>query len=269
MIDLGLFLQFGFVQKALIAGGLLAIVASILGVFVVLRRMSFFSDAIAHASLSGVAIGLLFQINPIIGAIGVSVLVGLGMGALMKKQTIASDTIIGVLFSSSVALAIFIISLLPGQQVDITSLLFGNILLVETMDLYFAGLLLLATLLFIRYATKPMLKYTFDEDIALIEHKKMQFIQYVFLALLAVTIAVSLKIVGAILVSALIIIPAASAQNVSKDLRSMVVYSLIFALVSVFAGMYLSFVFDTPSGSTIVLSATAIFLTSLVFRRTA
>jgi zinc transport system permease protein len=268
MIDFATFIQFAFVQKALLAGGLLAVVASILGVFVVLRRMSFFSDAVAHASLSGVAIGLLLQLDPAIGAICVSVLVGLGMGALMKKQTISSDTIIGVLFSSSMALAIFIISLLPGTQVDITSLLFGNILLIETIDLYFAGALLLATLLFIRYATKPMLKYTFDEDIALIEHKKMQLIQYIFLALLAMTIAVSLKIVGAVLVSALIIIPAASAQNVSTDLRSMVLYALCFALLSVFAGMYLSFVFDSPSGSTIVLSATAIFLTSLVFRRT-
>lgn len=267
MDQLTLFFSFPFIQRALIAGLILAVVSAILGVFVVLRRMSFFSDAIAHASLTGVAVGLLLQINPTIGAIVVSILVGLAMGFIMKKQSLASDTIIGVLFSSSVALAIFIISLLPGIQVDITSLLFGNVLTTTTADIYMAIVLLIATALFVRYATKPMLKYTFHTDIAEIEHKEMQVVNYLFLALLSLTIAVSLKIVGAILVSALIIIPAASAQNISKNLRSMVVFALLFGLISVFLGMYLSFIFDAPSGSAIVLTATSIFLLSLVLRR--
>lgn len=267
MEQLTLFLSFAFVQRAILSGVVLAIAASILGVFVVLRRMSFFSDAIAHASLTGVAIGLLLNLHPTIGAISVSVLVGLIMGYIMKKNTLSSDTIIGVLFSSSVALAIFIISLLPGLQVDITSLLFGNILTTTLSDVYLAVTLFIVILIFVRYATKPMLKYSFNHDIGEIEHKEMQVVNYLFLALVALTIAVSLKIIGAILVSALIIIPAASAQNISKDLRSMVFYAIFFGVTSVLLGMYASFIFDTPSGSTIVLSATMIFLLSLVMRK--
>jgi len=267
MAEIEAFLSFPFIQRSLFAGILLAIVAATLGVFVVLRRMSFFSDAIAHASLTGVAIGLLLQIHPTIGAISISVLVGLMLGFIMRKRALAADTIIGVLFSSSVALAIFIISLLPGLQIDITGLLFGNILTTTQADIFMAILLFVLTVLFVRFATKPMLKHTFDPDIAEIEHKNIQLINYLFLALLAFTIAVSLKIVGAILVSALIIIPAASAQNISANLRSMAVWSFVFGLVSVVIGMYLSFVFDTPSGSTIVLASTTIFLLSLALKK--
>lgn len=261
------FLSFPFVQRALVAGVILGLVGAVLGVFVVLRRMSFFSDAVAHASLAGIAIGLLLELHPTVGAILISVLLGVLMGALMKKRSLASDTIIGVLFSSSIALAIFILTVFPRSTVDLTSLLFGNILTTSLVDILLAVLLLLMVLLFAKFFTKPMLKLIFSQDVAEVEEKRLKFMEYAYPVLLAVTIAVSLKIVGAILVSALIIIPAATAQNVSANLRQMFVFSIVVGLVSVVLGLFLSYFFNSPSGSTIVLTATAFFLLSLFFRK--
>lgn len=267
MTDLANFIGFAFVQRALIAGIILALVGATLGVFVLLRRMSFFSDAIAHVSLLGIALGFLLQINITIGAIAASVLIGLTIANLARRQNLASDTIIGVVFSASVALAIFIISLLDTVTVDLTSLLFGDILTVTRIDIWLGLIVLALTVLFLRYYTKPMLKMIFNRDIAVVEHKGIEVMDYLFLGLLALAIAVSLKIVGAILVSALIIIPAATAQNISSNLRQMFVISIIVGIVSVILGMFFSFVFDSPSGSTIVLIASILFTLSLLFRK--
>lgn len=267
MVELVEFFSYGFVQKALISGVILSISASLLGVIVLLRRMSFFSDAIAHASLLGIALGLIIQIHPTIGAIAGSILVGLFIAWLTQKRKLSSDTIIGVVFSSSVALAVFIISILDKVSVDLTALLFGNILAVSTQDIWLAGLVLILTLLFLRFYLKKMLKTVFSYDLARVEEKGVELMDYTFLALLALVIAISLKIIGAILVSALIIIPAATAQNLSRNLKQMFLLSLIIGIVSVLVGMFFSFVFDSPSGATIVLSSSFLFLISLFFRK--
>ena len=260
------FISYAFIQRAIIAGVFMSIVGAILGVFVILRRMSFFSDAIAHASLSGVAIGLLLHINPTLGAIGISVMIGVMMGALIRHGKLSSDTIIGVLFSSSIAFAIFIISLLPGIPVDINSLLFGDILSVLHMDVYFSIVLFAAALIFCHIYLRTMLKMIFSLDLAMVENKGVITMDYLFLTLLALTIAVSLKMIGAILVSALIIIPAAAAQNISNNIRQMFFWAGFFGILSVVSGMFLSYIFNTPSGATIVLSASLLFIVTLLFK---
>lgn len=263
MTPLFTFLSYAFIQRSLIAGVVLAVVAALLGVFVVLRRMSFFSDAIAHASLAGVAIGLILSVHPTIGAVAVSVGIALLMGSIVQKRALASDTAIGVLFSSSIALAVFLISLMPNLRVDLSSLLFGDILAVSTTDIWISTILLLLTLVFLAVASKPLLTLVFNRDLVEVEQKHIARIDYAFLALLAITIAVSLKIAGAILVSALIIVPAATAQNLARNVRHMFLLSVAIAITSVLSGMYLSFLFDSPSGSTIVLVASGMFLLSL------
>lgn len=267
MTELIEFLSYGFIQRALIAGIITAIVSAALGVFVLLRRMSFFSDAIAHASLLGVALGLLLNINMTVGAIAVSILIGISIASMAKDRTLASDTIIGVVFSSSVALAVFIISLMDSVSVDLTSLLFGDILAVSKVDIWFTVVVAVLTIIFIRVFSKSMLKMIFNRDLAGVESKTVEMMDYLFLALLAVVIAVSLKIVGAILISALIIIPAATAQNISRNIRQMFVISIIVGIVSVILGMFFSFIFDSPSGSTIVLVSSVLFIVSILFKK--
>lgn len=267
MTELLSFFSYGFVQRALLAGTILSVVTAILGVFVLLRRMSFFSDAIAHASLLGIAIGLIFAVQPIIGAIIGSILVGLLIAALSKKRTLPSDTIIGVVFSSSVALAIFIISILDSVSVDLTALLFGDILAVSQIDIWLAVIVFLLSMIFFKLYRKRMLLGVFSREIAKIEYKSIDRMDYIFLSLLALVIAVSLKILGVILVSALIIVPAASAQNISSNIRQMFIFAIIIGAISVVFGMFLSFIFDSPSGSTIVLVSSIFFVFSLFFRK--
>ncbi len=266
MTEFVTFLSFGFVQRALIAGLVLAVLASMLGVFVLMRRMSFFSDAMAHASLLGVAISLLLVMNPVIGAVIGSLLVSLLIAFLIRQRTLSADTIIGVVFSSSVALAIFLMSTFQRSPVDLTSLLFGDLLAVSTVDVVLALILFVLTAFFVKFYTKPMLIAGFHKDLAKLEYKRTELIEALFLALLAFVIAVSLKMAGAILVSALIIIPAAAAQNMAKNIRQMFLASVLIGAVSVVLGMYFSFVFDSPSGSTIVLVASMFFLLSLLVR---
>jgi zinc transport system permease protein len=266
MTTLTTFLSYAFIQRSLAAGVILALVAALLGVFVVLRRMSFFSDAIAHASLAGVAVGLILSIHPTVGAVVVSVGIALLMGSIVQKRALSSDTAIGVLFSSSIAFAVFLISLMPNLRVDLSSLLFGDILAVSSADIWISVVLLVLTLIFFAFASKPLLTLVFNRDLVEVEQKNISRIDYAFLALLAMTIAVSLKIAGAILVSALIIVPAAAAQNLARNVRQMFFFSVAIAITSVISGMYLSFLFDSPSGSTIVLVASAMFLLSLTLK---
>ncbi len=260
------FFSYAFIQRSLAAGIILAVVAALLGVFVVLRRMSFFSDAIAHASLAGVAVGLILSLHPTLGAVAVSVLIALLMGSIVQRRVLSSDTAIGVLFSSSIALAVFLISLMPNVRVDLSSLLFGDILAVSLTDIGLAFALLVATVLFLSVASKPLLILVFNRDLVEVEQKHIQRIDYLFLTLLAITIAMSLKIAGAILVSALIIVPAATAQNIARNVRQMFVFAVILAVISVVVGMFFSFLFDSPSGSTMVLVSTILFIVSLFFK---
>lgn len=267
MNQIAVFLSYGFIQRSLIAGMLVAVAAALLGVFVVLRRMSFFSDAIAHASLAGVAIGLLLHLHPTIGAIAISLVIAMSMAGLLQKRTLSADTIIGVLFSTALALAVFIISTLPSARGDLNALLFGDILAVSRTDIVLAGALLIATILFMAGFTRSMVLLTFNRELAEVERGKLiRRADYAFLSLLALTIAISLKMIGAILVSALIIIPAATAQNVSRNLRQMFFYAIFFAVLSVVAGLLLSFTFNSPSGSTIVLTSGLFFILSLALR---
>lgn len=260
------FFQFDFVIRALIGGTILAMTSAVLGCFVVLRRMSFFTDAIAHASLTGVALALIFTLDPTVGAIIFSIFIGLLLSRLDRKKVLSSDTIIGVLFTSSIALAVIIIRLLPGVQYDLNSLLFGDILTVTTYEVILSLILMILVLLFTKKYVKPMLKLIFQKDLAQVEHKGLIIMDYLFLTLLALIISVSLKMIGAILVSALIIIPAATAQNIARNVRYMFFLSVVFAMLTVVIGMFASFLLETPSGATIVVVQAMVFLLSSMFK---
>ena len=264
------FLALAFMQRALLAGVLAAITLSLLGVFVVLRRSAFFGDAVAHFAFAGIAVGLLLGVNPVLAAVAVSLLLALGMGFIGQRATKqSSDTIIGIFFSGAAALGIFVIGLLEGFRADLFQFLFGDIVAITPADVTSSLLLLVVVSLVLLVTWRPLFKITFNQDIAAVSGINVGRYEYLFLALLAVTTAMAIKIVGIILVPALLVIPAATAKNISQSFKTLVLFSVAASVVSVIGGLVGSFYFNTASGATIVLVSIGLFLVSLIPRATA
>ena len=259
------FLELAFMQRALVAGIVTAITLSLLGVFVVLRRSAFFGDAVAHFAFAGIAVGLLLGVNPILAAVVVSLLLALGMGFIGQRATKqSSDTIIGIFFSGAAALGIFVIGLLEGFRADLFQFLFGDIVAITPTDVISSLVLLVAVGLVLLFTWRPLFKITFNQEIAAVSGVRVGFYEYLFLALLAVTTAMAIKIVGIILVPALLVIPAATAKNISQSFKMLVIFSALASVVSVVGGLVGSFYFNTASGATIVLVSIGLFLISLL-----
>ena len=261
-------LQLQFMQRAIIAGLLMGLTLSLLGVFVVLRRSAFFGDAVAHFAFAGVALGFLFAINPIVAAIFVSAFLALGMGYLKNHAPLQSlDTIIGIFFSGAAALGIFVIGLLKGYRADLFQFLFGDIIAISSQDVLTALIISILIIVVFVFAWKPLFKMTFNREVAQISGVKVHMYEYLFLALLAIVTAMSIKVVGIILVPALLVIPAAAAKNISRSLHQMIAYSLIVGVLSVTGGLIGSFYFNTASGATIVLASIVCFVFTFLINR--
>lgn len=252
-----------FFQRALLVGIILGVLMAVLGIIVVLRNMSFFADAIGHSALTGIAIGLLLGINPFLAALFFSLLVALAILGVrtISKQTF--DTLLGVFFAAAVSLGVIIVSRTPGYQSDLVSFLFGNILTVSPLDigLSLAMVAIVAAAFF--FAGKAWLAITLNPDLAKAEGISVAKNELVFLLILAAVIALAIKFVGVILVTAMVIIPAAGAQNLAKSLKSMFTWSITISLVSVIVGMLVSALASLPSGPAIVLTGTILYALSL------
>lgn len=259
------FLELAFMQRALVAGTVTAVTLSLLGVFVVLRRSAFFGDAVAHFAFAGIAVGFLLGVNPVLAAVVVSLLLALGLGFIQQRATQQStDTVIGIFFSGSAALGIFAIGLLEGFRVDLFQFLFGDIVAITPTDVASALVLLVIVGVILFLAWRPLFKITFNKEIAAVSRVPVSFYEYLFLALLAVTTAMAIKIVGIILVPALLVIPAATAKNISHSFKTLVICSVLASVASVLGGLVGSFYFNTASGATIVLVSIGLFLISLL-----
>ena len=245
-----------FFQRALIVGLVLGSLMAVLGVLVVLRNMSFFSDAIGHSALAGIAIGLLLEINPFVAALMFALLVALGMSGIRHISKLSIDTLLGVFFSASVALGVILVSITPGYQADLISFLFGNILTVTTVDVILSSIIAVVVITVMVWAGKGFVAISLDPSLAKAEGIPVARYELLLLLLLAAVIALAIKFVGVILVSALLIIPAASAQNFASSLSKMFLISFIIS-------MLLSAAASLPSGPTIVLTGTAVFAVSL------
>lgn len=259
--------NYPFLIRALIAGSITGLVLSLLGIFVVLRRMAFFGDAVGHFAFTGIALGFLLAIDPILSAVIFSVLLALGIGSIEGQKKLASDTVIGVFFSGSAALGILIIGLLKGYRVDLFQYLFGDILSISSLDIAISSALGIIVVLLTVIYWKKLMQITFNRDLAKINAVPVKFFDYLLFILLAAATALSIKIIGIILVTALLVIPAASAQNLSYSFREMVLFSLLFGVLSVVVGIILSYYLNAAAGSTIVLTSIAIFILSLIFKR--
>lgn len=256
-----------FFQRALIIGILLGGLMAILGVIVVLRNMSFFSDAIGHSALAGIAGGLLLGIDPFWGGFFFALLVAIGIAAMKRISTLSLDTLLGVFFSAFVALGVILITLVPGYQADLISFLFGNILTVTRADVALSVVIIVVTVVALMWAGKGFISIALDPALAKAEGVPVARYELILLLLLAGTIALSIKLVGVVLVTALLIIPAASAKNVASSLASMFGFSIFFSFISVVVGLLGSAVINTPSGPTIVLASSVLFIVSLLLRR--
>ncbi len=252
-----------FFQRALLVGLLLAVVMAILGVFVVLRRMSFFADAIGHSALTGIALGLLLHVNPFLAALAFALIVALGIAGTRRLSRQSFDTLLGVFFAAAVSAGVILVSLTPGYQTSLVNLLFGDILTVAPLDIVFTVILagVIATVLIV--SGKTLTSITFDESLARAEGIAVARHELIFLLLLAAAIALSIKIVGVMLVTAILIIPAAAAQNFARSLGGMFAWSAGVAIFATLLGMLASAVLNLPSGPAIVLVGTGIFIISL------
>jgi manganese/iron transport system permease protein len=258
-------LSFAFMQRGFMAALIVGIVCAVLGAYVVLRSMAFLGDALAHAVLPGVAIAYLLGGNLIIGALVAAIAVALSIGLLSRGGLIKEDTAIGILFAAALSLGIALISSIRTYAVDLTHILFGNLLGVSPADLWLTGVLGLIVLAAVVLLYKPFLIISFDPVLAATLNLPANLLRTVMLLLLALTIVVSMQTVGVGLVSAMLVTPAATAYLLTRRLPSMMLVSALIGALSSLVGLYLSYYLDIASGAAIVLITTVFFLFVFLF----
>ncbi|MDA0208147.1 MAG: metal ABC transporter permease [bacterium] len=252
-----------FMLRALISGLFVGALLAALGVFTTLRRMSFFGEGIAHASLAGIAIGLLSGFAPLPIAVIWGLLIALLIYLLEEKSVISSDSLIGIFFTSSMAFGVILIGFIPGYQPELLSFLFGNILTIQNSDVLLITILCTVGLAWLSVAQRQLAYLSFSEESAIVGGISKTAFLLPFYLLTSVAIVLGVKILGIILVSALMIIPAATSRNMTHSFRGYVIGSIVIAELSVFLGLIASYSLDLPSGATIVLTGSSLFLFSL------
>ena len=256
-----------FLLNALLAGLALAIVAGPLGSFVVWRRMAYFGDTLSHAALLGLALGLLLEVNPTLAVTFGCLLLAVLLGSLQQRLKLASDTLLGILAPTTLALGLVVLSFMSDVRVDLLGYLFGDLLAVSPTDLLWilggsALVMLVLTLLW-----RPLLAITVHEELAQVEGLPVGVLRLVLMLLIAIVIAVAMKIVGVLLITSLLIIPAAAAQRHSRTPEQMALIASLLGVLAVCGGLALSWFKDTPAGPSIVVCAAAGFALSLLIPR--
>jgi manganese/iron transport system permease protein len=254
-----------FIQRGFIASVIVGTICSVIGCYVVIRSMAFMGDAMAHAILPGVAIAYILNGNLTLGALIASIIIALGIGQLSKLGKLKEDTSIGILFSAFLALGVLIISSIRTYAVDLSHILFGNILGVSRNDLIFTSVTAFFILLFIFIFYKEFLIISFDRVYAKAVKIPVEFYRNFMLVLMALTIVASIQTVGVVMVAAMLVTPAAAAFILSKRLPVMMGISCLIGIISSVVGLYVSYYANVASGAAIVLTATAIFMLVFLF----
>lgn len=257
-----------FLFRALIGGVGVALCAGPFGSFVVWRRLAYFGDTLAHSALLGVVLGLLFEINLTFGVILICQALALLLFFLQRQKRLGSDTLLGILSHSALAVGLVGLTFMESVRVDLLSYLFGDILAIGNADLgwiYGGGAFALGMLLLL---WRSLLSITVNEDLARVEGIRVDVVELVFFCLMALVVAIMMKVVGLILVTALLIIPAATARRFSRGPEMMAAMAALFGCLAVAAGLYSSGRWDTPAGPSIVVAAAGLFVvTSMLPRR--
>ena len=261
-------LAYEFMQRGLMASTMVGILCAVVGCYVVLRSMAFLGDAMAHAILPGVAIAYLLQGNLMLGALVAALVVALGIGFFTRQGTIKEDTAIGILFTAALSFGVALISTIKTYAVDLTHILFGNVLGVSETDVWLTAGLGLAVLATIVLLFKEFLVISFDPVLAATIRLPANRLRHLMLILIAVTIVVSMQTVGVGLVAAMLVTPGATAYLLTRRLPTMMVIAAMIGAFSSIAGLYSSFYINVASGAAVVLIATMIFLLVFLFAPT-
>lgn len=246
-------LQYDFIIRAMEAGVLVALIAPMIGMFLVLRRYALLADTLSHVSLAGVAVGLLLQVNPIATAIGASGVAAILMERLRSSKRLYGDTTLSIFLSGSLALAIILIGLANGFNVNLFGYLFGSILTVKTADLLIIATLGCAIILFMLFLYKELVYISFDEEAAAVSGLPVRSLNLMFVTFAAIAVALAIPIVGVLLISALMVIPVVAALQLKKSFRDTLLWAEGISVLSMLAGIFLSFSLDLPPAGTIVL----------------
>ena len=260
--------QYAFMQRAFAAALVVGVLCSVMGTYVVLRKLSFIGDGIAHASFAGIVIAYLRGFDYYIGAAVVAVVTALGIGFVHRRGRISLDTTIGVLFTAMYALGVFLMSQQRSYAVDLQSFLFGDILSVQPQDLWLILGLSIAVGTTVAILYRGLLYTSFDPVVAEASGIRAPAYEYALLVMLALTIIVALQSVGIILVAALLVTPAAAAYQLTSRFAPMMALAAVFGAASTVGGLYLSYYLRGSSGATIVLFATALFFAALGLKQT-
>lgn len=257
-------LQFDFMRNALMAGVLVSIACGIIGTFVVVNRIVFISGGIAHAAYGGIGLGYFFKFSPILGAVIFSVAAALGMGMVQRRTQQRADTIIGVMWAIGMAIGIILIDLAQGYKADLMSYLFGSILTVSYQDLQ---IMLVLDLIIVALAIvfyRELLAISFDETFATVTNVPVDAIYLTLMCMIALTIVMMMRVVGLIMVIALLTMPAAISGQFMRSMKKMMVLASILGIVFTTAGLWLSYALNLTSGATIILVAGLVYLLSTI-----
>ena len=262
-------LQYEFIRNAVFTALLASVACGIIGVYVVVNRIVFLSDGISHAAFGGIGLGYFLGLNPIYAAITFAVAVAVGVGATSKKLGAREDTVIGVIWALGMAVGIIFVKLTPGYVPDLFSYLFGNILTVPRSDLIVMLVLDLILVLTVALLFKELLAISFDREFAQTLRLPVNLIYYILLTLVALTVVMLIRVVGVILVMALLTIPAAVSEIFTKRLVHMMFGAAALSLLFTLLGLWLSYLTNLPSGATIVLLASTLYFSTLLYNRCA
>lgn len=251
-----------FLLPAIFAGLGIAIISGPLGSFVVWRRMAYFGDTLAHASLLGLTLGVLLNINLYLALVVCCLALAVILVSLQKKQLVGTDTLLGILAHSALSLGLVAVSFLDDVRIDLMSYLFGDLLSVAPEELYFIylGIVIVSLVLFLFW--QPLLSSTVSEELASVEGTNVDLMRLILMLLIGTVIAVGMKFVGALIITSLLIIPAATARKFASTPEQMAFYASAIGCVAVLLGISLSWHYDTPAGPSVVVCATSIFMLS-------
>src|SRR3989339_1311067 len=260
-------IAFPFMQRAFLAGMILGLLLACLGVYVTLRRMAFFGDGIAHASLAGIAIALLAGIAPLPTALAWALFIAIFIFWLERKVRISSDSLIGILFTASMALGVILMRFTQGYQPDLVSYLFGSILSIQTVDLFVIFLVTAGILAWIAISFRSLTSMSLSEEQASVNGVNTTLQSLLLYIALALATVLGVKILGIILVSALLILPSATSRLLTRSFKSFFFVSILLAETAILVGLTSSYFLDLPSGAAVILVGTILFFLAIFFRK--
>lgn len=258
-------LQYSFMQNALLAGVLISILCPIVGVFLVLRRYSMMGDTLSHSSLAGVAIGLILGTNPLLTAFIFTSICGILIEILRNYYKQYSELVMSIILTLSLGIAIILIST-GKSSANINSFLFGSILTVSSKDLYIISILSIISIILLIFLYNKLLYITFDEQGAFISGINVKLINYLFILLVGATISVSIRIMGILVISSMIVIPVATSMQLNKGFKKTLFYSILFAFIDIILGLILSYYINSAPGGTISLVSVILLVLIIIFK---